>query len=307
MIVFLSGGTGTPKLLQGMKEVIDSEEIAVIVNTAEDKWLPHGYFSPDIDTVLYTLSDLIDDSTWYGIKGDTFETHHMLEELGYSEVLKIGDRDRAMHIQRGSLMREGKSLSEAIEIQRKALGVKAGVFPMSDDRIETVIKSPEKEMDFHEFWVENRGEPDVLDVYFKGISSAIACKGAVDAIKKSDRIIIGPSNPITSILPIISLEGIRREIVRMSDKCIAVSPIIGNRPLSGPAGKLMRAKGFGVDSVSVAKIYRDLIRYFVIDNLENEDITREIGKLKIKCFKTNTTMNTLEDKIKIGNFLMQLS
>ncbi|MFQ5974722.1 MAG: 2-phospho-L-lactate transferase [Candidatus Hydrothermarchaeales archaeon] len=307
MITILSGGTGTPKLLQGIKEVVNNEDITVIVNTAEDKWLSHGYFSPDIDTVLYTLADKIDDSYWYGIKGDTFKTHETLRKLGYNEVFKIGDMDRAVHIQRGKLIKDGLSLSEAIDIQRKALGVKARVMPMTDARVETVVKTLKKDMDFHEFWVANKGELEVLDVNYKGISKALPFNGAIGAIKKADRIIIGPSNPITSILPILSLKGMPQELKRKKNRCIAVSPIIGDRPLSGPAGKLMTAKGYGTNSVNVAKIYKGLITKFVIDNLEKDSILEQINKLEIECLKTNTIMDSLEDKIKLAKFLIKLN
>lgn len=306
MITVLSGGTGTPKLLQGLKEIIDPKDIVVIVNTAEDEWLSHGYFSPDVDTVLYTLADMIDDSCWHGIRGDTFKTHEKLNELGYNERLKIGDMDRATHIQRGSLIKSGMSLSEAVDVQRKALGVKAKVLPMTDDTVETVVKTSEKDMDFHEFWVANKGEPEVLDVNYKGISKASPSKEAVNAIRKADRIIIGPSNPITSILPIISLSGMLQELKSRRKRCIAVSPIIGDKPLSGPAGKLMNAKGYGTTSVNVAEIYKGLISKFVVDNVEKDRVLEEIKKLEIECFKTNTIMNSHRDKISLSRFLIKI-
>ncbi len=185
MIAVLSGGTGTPKLLQGLKEVIQKEDqIAVIANTAEDRWLPHGYFSPDVDTVLYTFANLIDDKLWHGIKGDSFYTHEALLNIGYDEFLKIGDRDRAIHIARGELLKSMK-LCRAIDVQRQALGVNARVIPMSDDAIETIIKTPRGAMRFHEFWVKNKGKPRVLDVYYRGIEKAHACEKAVRAIEKA--------------------------------------------------------------------------------------------------------------------------
>ncbi len=306
MITVLSGGTGTPKLLQGLKEIIDPKDIVVIVNTAEDEWLSHGYFSPDVDTVLYTLADMIDDSCWHGIRGDTFKTHEKLNKLGYNERLKIGDMDRATHIQRGSLIKSGMSLSEAVDVQRKALGIKAKVLPMTDDTVETVVKTSEKDMDFHEFWVANKGEPEVLDVYYRGISKAAPSKEAVAAIRKADRIIIGPSNPITSILPIISLSGMLQELKSRRKRCIAVSPIIGDKPLSGPAGKLMNAKGYGTTSVNVAEIYKGLISKFVVDNVEKDRVLEEIKKLEIECFKTNTIMNSHRDKISLSRFLIKI-
>jgi len=306
VITVLSGGTGTPKLLQGLKEIIDPKDIVVIVNTAEDKWLSHGYFSPDVDTVLYTLADMIDDSCWHGIRGDTFKTHEKLSQLGYDEMLKIGDMDRAMHIQRGSLIKSGMSLSKVIDVQRKALGVKAKILPMTDDTVETIVKTSEKDMDFHEFWVANKGKPEVLDVEYKGIAKAFPSKEVIAAIIEADRILIGPSNPITSILPIISLSGMFQELKSRRKRCIGVSPIIGDQPLSGPAEKLMNAKGYGTTSVNVAEIYNGLISKFVIDNTEKNCVLEEIKKLEIECFKTNTIMNSHRDKISLSRFLTEI-
>lgn len=298
MIVVLSGGTGTPKLLQGLKEILAPEELSVIVNTAEDRWLPHGYFSPDIDTVLYTLGDKINEETWYGIRGDTFATHKKLSSLGYNEILKIGDEDRATQIQKGELLREGMKLSEAVEIQRKAFGIKARVFPMSDDRVETRIVTEKKEMSFHEFWVENKGMPNVTNIFFEGVEKAGGCGKAVKAIEKAEGIIIGPSNPISSILPIISLRDIKEAMREKKERCIAVSPLISGKPISGPAGKFMRAKGLSASSQSVAKLYSELISSLIIDTADK--------KIEgIKYFKTDIIMRSPEDKKRLAKCALE--
>ncbi len=297
MIAVLSGGTGTPKLLQGLKEVVDPEDITVIVNTAEDMWLPHGYFSPDIDTVMYTLSGQINEETWYGIKGDTFKTHKRLLETGHKEILNIGDRDRETHIRRGKLLKEGKSLSEAVDIQRRALGIHAKVLPMSDDEVQTVIVTPLGKVNLHEFLIEHRGKTEVEDIYFDNIENARAGREVMDAIKQADRIIIGPSNPVSSILPIISLDGIEID----KNKSIAISPIIGGKPLSGPADRFMQAVGYAPDSRSVAMIYKGLINTLVVDNLENDFDIEDI-----QIIKTNTIMRNIADKKALARFVLEI-
>jgi LPPG:FO 2-phospho-L-lactate transferase len=293
MITVLSGGTGTPKLLQGLVEVADPEDITVIVNTAEDMRLPHGYFSPDIDTVMYTLSGQINEETWYGIRGDTFETHKKLLEEGHREILNIGDRDRETHIRRGGFMKEGRTLTEAVDIQRREFGISSTVLPMSDDEVQTVIVTPTGEMDLHEYLIEHRDE-EVDDIYFRGIESARATEDVAKAMRHAQRIIIGPSNPISSILPIISPGGIKVDRI----KCIAVSPIIGGKPVSGPADKFMQAKGYAPDSRGVAEIYKGLIRMLVVDELE-EDFDVE----GMQIVKANTIMRTLDDKKALADFL----
>ncbi len=295
MIAVLSGGTGTPKLLQGLTEVVSPEDITVIVNTAEDLWLPHGYFSPDVDTVLYTLSGQINEETWYGIKGDTFETHSELRKAG-KEILRIGDRDRETHIRRGELLRGGKSLTEAIDIQRKELGIRAKVLPMTDDEVRTVIVTPHGGLNLHEYLIGHR-DADVEDIYFNGIESARASMEAISAIKRAGRLIIGPSNPVSSILPIISLDGIDIE----KRKSIAISPIVGGKPVSGPADRFMQAKGYSPDSRGLAAIYKGLIRTLVVDHSDSDF---ELDGIQI--VKTNTIMRNMTDKRTLAEVVLEI-
>lgn len=300
MIVLLSGGTGTPKLLQGLMRLLPQEEISVVVNTAEDVWLPHGYFSPDIDTVLYTLAGMIDDDAWHGIKGDTYHTHEGLLNLGYNEILRIGDRDRATHIHRGMLMRKGLTLSEAIEHLRRALEVDGRVYPMSDDPVETVIRTPEGDMSLHEFWVWKKGIPEVTGIFLRGIEKARGCVGALKAIKKADGVIIGPSNPVSSILPIVSIPDIRQALKARSNR-VAISPIIGDKPVSGPADKFMRALGLESHPRRVAELYKEFLDFFIVDERDKE-FEMEGAELS----KTNTVMKSLGDKISLAEFTLQV-
>ncbi|MEE8401914.1 MAG: 2-phospho-L-lactate transferase [Candidatus Hydrothermarchaeaceae archaeon] len=297
MIVVLSGGTGTPKLLQGMMDVAGPEDITVIVNTAEDMWLSHGFFSPDIDTVLYTLSGQINADTWYGISGDTFETHRRLISSGHPEMLNIGDRDREMHIRRGNLLKSNKTLTLAVDTERLKMGIASKVLPMSDDKVQTVIVTAHGEMNLHEYLIEHRGKPKVDDIYFKGIKNAKATKEAASAVKHADRVIIGPSNPVSSILPIISLSGFKFE----REKTLAISPLIGGRPVSGPADKFMQARGVKPNIDGLASIYHGLIHTLVVDNDEKD---LEIDDITIA--RTNTIMRKKEEKRTLARFVLAL-
>ena len=299
MLVLLSGGTGGVKLLSGLKEVYQEEKLAVIVNTADDKWLPHGYFSPDIDSVLYALAGLIDEDRWYGLRGDTYNTHEMLRILGYDEFLNIGDKDRAIHIYRGEMLKEMK-LCGIVERLRKVFKIKVKVFPMSNDKVTTMILTPRGMMDIQEFLVKNRAELEVLDVYFDGIEKARACSHALDSIKKADGIIIGPSNPITSILPILSIKEIGREIKRKMDKCVAVSPLIRGKAVSGPAEKFLRAKGYTPTIESLIEIYGGYISKLVVDEKE------EVETQEIEIYKTKILMKTQRDRETLAKFLLEL-
>ncbi|MDO5836532.1 MAG: 2-phospho-L-lactate transferase CofD family protein, partial [Methanobacterium sp.] len=150
MISILSGGTGTPKLLQGMVKLVNPEDITVIVNTVENDYFSGVYVAPDLDTVLYTLAGIINEDTWYGVKDDSFITHDRLKEIGCPETLKIGDRDRAMKIQKTLLMKDNL-LSKAVDIQRKELGIKSNIIPMSNQESHITITTDLGEMEFHEF------------------------------------------------------------------------------------------------------------------------------------------------------------
>ena len=263
MITVLSGGTGTPKLLQGIKEIVDPKELTIIVNTLENDYFSGVYVSADIDTVLYTMSDMINDEFWYGVKGDTFITHERLAEIGCPELLRIGDIDRATKIQKTQLM-EKYGLARACEIQAKNMDIESRIIPMSEEDSEITIVSDIGELEFHDFLIKHQSEPEVLDLKFSNVAPS---EGVVDAIRNSKAVIIGPSNPITSILPILSLEGVREAL--KDTYVIAVSPIIGSDAVSGPASKFMKALDIEVSSVGVADLYKDFLDNIVIDDKDS--------------------------------------
>lgn len=282
VITVLSGGTGTPKLLQGLVRVIDQKRLTVVVNTAEDTEISGLYVSPDVDTVVYTLAGIVNENTWYGIAGDTFNCHEMLGKLGASELLRIGDRDRAVKLYRTLEMKRGLKLSEVTAKICRALGVGARVLPMSDDRVRTIIQTCEGEMSFHEFWVARRAEVgEVKGVTFENLEGARPAPGVIESIEDSRLVVIGPSNPITSIGPILGIKEIRGALERNREKVVAVSPIVGGAPVSGPAGILMKATGREVSPLGVAEIYRDVLGTLLIDRRDSK-IAPEIEKMGIR-------------------------
>ena len=298
MITVLSGGTGTPKLLQGLKEIVDPGELTIVVNTLENDYFAGVYVSADIDTVLYTMADLINDELWYGIKDDTFITHERLEEIGCAELLRIGDKDRATKIQKTLLM-EKYGLAKACEIQAKNMGLKSKIIPMSNENSDIKIITDIGELAFHDFLIKHQSEPEVLDVKFSNVSP---CDGIIEAINNSDAVIIGPSNPITSILPILSLDGIRDAL--KNAYVVAVSPIIGSDSVSGPASKFMKALGIDVSSVGVASLYEDFLDVMVID-AKDDDKKVEVNQIINKVIVTNTIMNNLDAKKNLAEIIIE--
>ena len=297
MITVLSGGTGTPKLLQGIKEIVNPKDLTIIVNTLENDYFSGVYVSADIDTVLYTMSDMINDELWYGVKDDTFITHERLEEIGCAELLRIGDIDRATKIQKTQLM-EKYGLAKAVEIQANNMGIDSRIIPMSEENSDIKIITDIGELEFHDFLIKHQSEPEVLDVKFSKVSPS---EGIIDAIKNSDAVIIGPSNPITSISPILSLEGVRDAL--KDAYVIAVSPIIGSDSVSGPASKFMKALDIDVSSVGVASLYKDFLDTMVIDN-EDEDKKTEVNQIVNKVIITNTIMNNLDAKKNLAEIII---
>ena len=298
MITVLSGGTGTPKLLQGIKEIVDPEELTIIVNTLENDYFSGVYVSADIDTVLYTMADMINEEVWYGVKDDTFITHERLEEIGCAELLRIGDIDRATKIQKTQLI-EKYGLKKACEIQSDKMGIKADIIPMSEENSDIKIVTDIGELEFHDFLIKHRSEPVVEDLKFSKVNPA---EGVIEAINNSRAVIIGPSNPITSISPILSLEGIREAL--KNTHVIAVSPIIGSDAVSGPASKFMKALGIEVSSVGVADLYKDFLDTIVIDDKDSQ-LKSQLNQIVNKVIITNTIMNNLGVKKELAQIIIE--
>ena len=293
-MLVLSGGTGTPKLLMGLKELMKPEDLSVVVNTAEDIWVSGNYISPDVDSVLYTLADMIDGKKMWGIKGDRTVTYDYLIALGIKETLQVGDRDRAVHIFRSNLMREGASLSQATEELAKALGVMQRVVPMTDNEVSTMLYTPEGLMHFQEFWAERRGKPEIISILFGGMEEARPSEGFLDLLEKEDTVLIGPSNPVTSIDPILKLPGVSEKLAEK--KVIAVSPLVGNKPVSGPIAKLMTALEYPVSDEGVREMLGK-VDLFIVDKKSSYD-----GD----CLRMSTRMKTKAASLAVAKEMLEL-
>lgn len=270
MITFLSGGTGTPKLLRGMRNLVNDDQITVIVNTAEDMWLSGNYLSPDIDTVLYLFAGILNTDTWWGIRGDTFSTHKFLEQFTDEEFIALGDKDRAVNIARARLLWNGSTLTEATLSLARAFGIRARILPMTDAEVTTYVETDAGPMHFQEYWVCYRGEVDIKGVVRKGQEQRPATPEVLAAIREADAVIIGPSNPVTSISPILECDGVREALKEKF--VIAVSPFIGDRPVSGPAAALMEAWGMEASSAGTYALYKDFVDVFVQDVRDSTEV-----------------------------------
>lgn len=305
MLTILSGGTGTPKLLQGLIEVIPQDEITVVVNTGEDVEVSGLRVSPDLDTVIYTLAGIVDDEKWYGMEEDSFHVYEMLQELGHNELLKIGDRDRAIKLYRTMRLEEGAGLSQVTEEICRGLGVEADVLPMSDERVTTRITTDEGEMSFHEFWVERRAKVEVRDVNFLNADEAEPAPGVVEALDESKSIVVGPSNPITSLGSMLSLSGIRSALRRNREKILAVSPVLGDAPVSGPTGVLMRGLGYEVSPISVAEIYEEFVNMFLLHE-EDESMASNIEDLGMEVLLADINLPDFSSRVQLAEKILDI-
>src|SRR5579871_6652756 len=256
MICVLSGGTGGAKFVDGLRQVMPAEEITIVVNTGDDLMWWGLYVSPDIDSITYVLSGMLSRERGWGVKGDTFLCLQAMGQLGEPTWFHTGDRDLAMHLLRSRLLAEGKTLSEVtLEIADK-LGVKARILPMSNSRVETRVDTPIGELSFEEYFVQRWYQDPVNSVRFAGAADAEPAPGVLDAIANADLVLVAPSNPVTSIGPILAVPGIREALQQARARIAAVSPIIGNAPVAGPAGILMAAQGLPSSIAGVAGVCR---------------------------------------------------
>ena len=295
MIVILTGGTGGAKLIEGLSHEIDPAQLTIICNTADDFVLYGLNISPDLDTIMYTLAGLSDPAQGWGIQGDTFTVLQQLEKLGGETWFRLGDKDIATHITRTRLLRAGLKLSDVTDRLREHLHIKARIFPMSNDGIETRVETSEGVISFQEYFVKRRWQPEVKSVFYAGVEKSRPAPGVVDVIGAAAGIIICPSNPVTSIGPILAVPGVRNALMQVTAPVIGVSPMIGESAISGPAHRLMAAQGLESSALGAAKNYADFLDQFVIDS-EDEALTSKLETLGIGVVATSIRMKSLADK-----------
>jgi LPPG:FO 2-phospho-L-lactate transferase len=307
MITALGGGVGAAKFLEGLCSITQSEPLNVIVNTGDDICLNGLNISPDIDTIIYRLSGVIDKKKGWGLEGDTFNSLNSLERFGLDTWFNIGDKDIATHIYRTYL--RGKGLS-ATEIASKIsdafeLPDNVNIMPMTDKDVETWIQTSEGEMHFQEYLVKRKMQPEVCRVTIRNIDQASPAPGVIDSIEKARAVIICPSNPIISIGPILQVKGVREALKTTQAEIIAISPLVGGVPLKGPADRLMRGLGLEVSSTQVARLYSDFIDTMVID-VEDAHENQAISDMGLKTLVVDTVMSNKEKSAILASSILEL-
>ena len=298
MITVLTGGTGGAKFIQGLLRVVPPDELTVIVNTGDDLTWWGLHVSPDLDSITYALAGILSRERGWGVEGDTFTCLERMRQLGAPAWFQLGDRDLATHLRRTQLL-TAHTLTQATSQIASEMGVRARILPMSDDRLETRVLTAAGELSFQEYFVRERYRVPVKGVRFVGAEQAQAAPGVVDAIRDAARVLIAPSNPVTSIGPILSVPGIRAALCQTSAQVIAVSPIVGGAAVSGPAGELMKTQQLPVSIAGVAQAYEDFLDALIADESDRPHAA-DIEKLGIQVTFTNTIMDSDNAKAELA-------
>ena len=305
MIVVLTGGTGGAKFVEGLRQVAPVEDMTFIVNTGDDLEWWGLYVSPDLDSITYAMAGLLSRERGWGVKGDTFYCLQAMGELAEPIWFHVGDRDLAVHLVRSRLLAQGKTLTEVTTEICSKLGVQARILPMSNSRVETRVMTPAGELSFQEYFVQRWYQDPVKSVRFAGASEAEPAPGVVDAILSASAVIIAPSNPVTSIGPILAVPGIRAALRETPATVVAVSPIIGSAAVSGPAGVLMAAQGLPVSIAGLAQAYGDFLDILIAD-LRDQRAAGQLDRPGLRVHCANIVVKTLEEKAKLARTVLAL-
>jgi len=264
-VVALAGGTGAAKLLRGLATCMAPRDLTVIGNTGDDTEVWGLHISPDLDTVTYALAGLLDVERGWGLAGETFNCLATMAAHGADTWFSLGDRDLATHLTRTRALRDGQPLSAVTARLAADFGVAARILPMSDEPVRTMIRTPGGRLTFQEYFVREKALVEVVGVDYEGALNARPAPGVIEAIGAADAIVVCPSNPVTSVGPILAVPGIVEALRATAARTVGVSPIVGGAAVSGPAGALMRARGLAVSPRGVADAYAPWLRRLLID------------------------------------------
>jgi LPPG:FO 2-phospho-L-lactate transferase len=292
-IAVLCGGVGAARFLSGLVSVVDPAGVTAIVNVADDDEFYGLHVSPDVDTVLYTLSGTVEEARGWGRRDETFHAQEELARFGEEAWFRLGDRDLAAHIHRTRLLRQGVPLTDVVDGMRRALGIAARVLPATDGRQRTMVRTESGWIAFQEYFVHRHTADPVRDVRFEPAAASTPLVQA--AISEAELIVIAPSNPFVSIGPILALAGMRDAIRAARAKVVAVSPIVGGEAIKGPAAGMLETLGHEVSALGVARIYADIANAFVLDE-QDRSLAPAVEALGMRAVITPTLMRDTDTR-----------
>ncbi|MDW7745633.1 2-phospho-L-lactate transferase [Halomonas sp.] len=298
-ITLLAGGVGGAKLAEGLAAIYPPERLSIIGNVADDQEFHGLWVSPDIDTLTYSLANLIDRKQGWGLTGESHRVLAGLERLGCETWMSLGDQDMATHIFRTQLRHQGIRPSAIAQKIAESLGVTINLLLPTDDPLQTRVRTEQGWLAFQEYFVRERCLPEVQEVRFEGATEARATPEALAAIKTADIVLIAPSNPVVSIAPILAVPGIRRALETTRAVRVAVSPLIGGRTVKGPADRMLSAMGYPCSNLGVAASYTGLLDGLVIDQDDGAD-RAELEAKDLRVMTMATLMTRAEEKARVA-------
>lgn len=302
-VVVLTGGVGGAKLVLGLCHAMPPENVTAIVNTGDDFTHVGLAISPDIDTLLYTLSDQADTAQGWGRAGESWNFMAALAALGGPDWFRLGDGDLALHVTRTARRAAGESLSTITADVARAWGIAARILPMSDDPVATMLDTDAGTLAFQSYFVAHRCMPAVEAVWFSGAAAARPAAGVMEAIADPETraILIAPSNPFLSVDPLLAVPGLRAALAKARAPVVAVSPLVGGAAVKGPTAKLMAELGLPADAASIARHYAGVIDGLLIDE---RDLFSDPG---IPCARADTLMHSLADRVRVAEAALALA
>lgn len=286
----LAGGVGAARFLRGLSQLLDPGRITIIVNTGDDEIFFGLHVSPDLDTITYTLGGRVDPRNGWGLAGDSFACLDAMRTF-YSETwFRIGDRDMATHIFRTDALRQGRSLAHITAAIAARFGVRQKILPMTNDRVRTLVEIAGRgTIPFQQYLVKGAGRGRVRRVRFAGVRSARPARGVLRAIRQAGAVILPPSNPIVSILPILSVPGVRTALRRTKAGVAAISPLVRGKPIKGPLHRILSGLGHEISAAGVARLYRGLVDVFVLDT-QDAHLAGRVADLGMRPLVADTIM-----------------
>ncbi len=288
----LAGGVGAAKFVRGLVRRVDPARLTVVVNTGDDEIFYGLHVSPDLDTVTYTLANVVSRLHGWGLADESFATLGALARFYGKPWFALGDRDLATHLYRTERMRAGAPLDVVTAEIAHAFGIRPRILPMSNDRVRTFVKLRGRPaIPFQQSFGRGRARGAVERIELRGLARAGPLPAALRAIRRSAAVIIAPSNPFVSIGPIVGLRGVRTALRAARDRVAAISPIVGGRTIKGPADKMLRGLGLEVSPLGVARLYRDIASVFVLDRVDGRHASA-IERLGMHAIIADTIMST---------------
>lgn len=305
-VVALAGGVGGAKLAHGLAQVLPAGQLSVIVNVGDDFEHYGLHISPDLDTVMYTLSGLANSVTGWGLVDESWQMLKMLQAYGETTWFGLGDRDLGTHLLRTEALHHGQRLTEITQRLASALGIQQTLLPATDSRLRTIVESREYgALAFQEYFVKHKWQPTVTRLHFEGAEKAVISPEVEAALDKADLIVICPSNPLLSIDPILAVAGIRERLEQRRVPVVAVSPLISGKAVKGPADKLMAELGLDASALGIAAYYQGIADTLVIDHQDQQDAQAIKTQFPdISVFQAPILMQSIEDRNSLARYLL---